>query len=56
MLEGEMDYRHGGKLYRMNPGDSLLFDASATHGPENFRKMPVRFLSVIAQSALNRSE
>jgi len=51
MLDGEMDYRHGGKLYRMKPGDSLLFDASAAHGPENFRKMPVRFLSVITHSA-----
>ncbi len=56
MLDGEMDYRHGGKLYRMKPGDSLLFDASAAHGPENFRKMPVRFLSVITHSAAKGSE
>ena len=56
MLDGEMDYRHGGKLYRMNPGDSLLFDASAAHGPENFRKMPVRFLSVITNSAAKGSQ
>lgn len=55
MLDGEMDYRHGGKLYRMKPGDSLLFDASAAHGPENFRKMPVRFLSVITHSAAKGS-
>ncbi|MCZ6511489.1 MAG: XRE family transcriptional regulator [Alphaproteobacteria bacterium] len=55
MLDGEMDYRHGGKLYRMKPGDSLLFDASAAHGPENFRKMPVRFLSVITHSATKGS-
>ncbi len=56
MLDGEMDYRHGGKLYRMKPGDSLLFDASAAHGPENFRKMPVRFLSVITHSAAKGSQ
>ena len=34
MLEGEVVYRHGGKLYRMKPGDSLFFDADAPHGPE----------------------
>lgn len=48
MLEGEVVYRHGGKLYEMKPGDSLFFDAQAPHGPEELRQLPIRFLSVIS--------
>lgn len=48
LLEGEMDYHHGGASYRLTPGDSLFFDANAAHGPENLIALPVRFLSVIA--------
>lgn len=47
MLEGEMKYLHGDRSYRMSPGDSLFFDADATHGPEELIKLPIRFLSVI---------
>ena len=47
MLEGEVHYRHGDKLYPMEPGDSLFFDADATHGPEVLVKLPARFLSII---------
>lgn len=48
MLEGEVVYRHGGKLYRMLPGDSLFFDADAPHGPEELIKLPMRYLSIIS--------
>jgi len=48
LLEGELDYHHGGVAYRLTPGDSLFFDANAPHGPENLIKLPIRFLSVIA--------
>lgn len=48
MLEGELDYRHSDRTYRMLPGDSLFFDADAPHGPENLVKLPIRFLSIIA--------
>jgi transcriptional regulator with XRE-family HTH domain len=48
MLEGEVVYRHADKLYTMQPGDSLFFDADAPHGPEEMRKLPIRFLSVIS--------
>lgn len=48
MLEGEVVYRHAGKLYRMLPGDSLFFDADAPHGPEELIKLPIRFLSIIS--------
>jgi len=48
MLEGEVKYRHGDKLYSMLPGDSLFFDADAPHGPEVLVTLPIRFLSVIS--------
>lgn len=50
MLEGEVVYRHGESLYRMQPGDSLLFDADAPHGPEQLVKLPARYLSIISYS------
>lgn len=48
MLEGEVKYRHGDKLYTMLPNDSLFFDADAPHGPEVLVKLPIRFLSIIS--------
>lgn len=51
MLEGEIVYRHGSSLYQMAPGDSLFFDADATHGPYELTKLPMRFLSVISYRA-----
>lgn len=50
ILEGEVAYRHGSKLYPMQAGDSLFFDADAPHGPEELRKLPIRMLSVIVYS------
>jgi len=47
MLEGEVHYRHGDKLYPMSPGDSLYFDADAPHGPEVLVTLPARYLSII---------
>jgi transcriptional regulator with XRE-family HTH domain len=47
MLEGKVAYRHGTKTYVLTPGDSLFFDAEAPHGPEELRRLPIRFLSVI---------
>ncbi len=48
MLTGEMDYRYGNELYRMGPGDSILFDAEGIHGPVGLIELPVRFLVVTA--------
>lgn len=48
MLEGEVVYRHGSRTYALAPGDSLYFDAVAPHGPEELRKLPIRYLSVIS--------
>ncbi len=48
MLEGNVVYRHGDKTYDMHPGDALFFDAEAPHGPEELKKLPARYLSVIS--------
>lgn len=50
LLEGEMTYRYASKSYRMRPGDSLFFDASALHGPDKLDQLPIRYVSVIAYS------
>ena len=47
MLEGKVGYRHGTQIYPLEPGDSLLFDADAVHGPETLDKLPARYLSII---------
>lgn len=47
MLEGAVRYRHGQQTYDLEPGDSLLFDADAPHGPEALTALPARFLSII---------
>ncbi len=49
ILEGEMTYRHGGRTYSMTEGDSLYFDAVAPHGPEELKRLPIRFLSFIVE-------
>ncbi|MBC8036443.1 MAG: helix-turn-helix transcriptional regulator, partial [Rhizobiales bacterium] len=48
MLEGNVVYRHGDKTFDMHPGDALFFDADAPHGPDELRKLPIRYLSVIS--------
>ena len=47
MLKGEVTYAHGDQTYVLQPGDSLFFDAGATHGPLELRKLPAVYLSVI---------
>lgn len=47
ILEGEVGYRHSNQVYRLQPGDSLFFSANAAHGPEELRKLPLKFLSII---------
>ncbi len=48
MLEGEVGYRHGTRVYDLEPGDTLFFDADAPHGPEKLTKLPARYLSIIS--------
>lgn len=53
MLEGEVDYRHGDKIYPLRPGDTLFFDADSPHGPEVLLKLPSRYLSIISYPQAN---
>ncbi len=47
MLEGSVLYRHGDKQFHLEPGDALLFDADAPHGPDELISLPSKFLSII---------
>ena len=47
MFEGEVVYGHADKLYTLQPGDSLFFDADAPHGPDELTKLPMTYLSII---------
>ena len=47
ILSGKVRYRHADRSYIMEPGDALLFDAAARHGPEELIKGPMRYLSII---------
>jgi transcriptional regulator with XRE-family HTH domain len=47
MLDGQVGYRHGDQVYHLRPGDTLLFDADAPHGPVDLIELPARYLSVI---------
>jgi transcriptional regulator with XRE-family HTH domain len=47
MLEGELVYRHGERGYTLRPGDTLLFDSQAQHGPESMGPGVIRYLSII---------
>ncbi len=48
MLSGVLAYGHGRAVYVLEPGDALLFDGEASHGPVELIKLPARFLSVTA--------
>ena len=47
MLEGKVVYRHGNQAYALQPGDSLFFDGTAPHGPEEIVYFPARFILVL---------
>jgi len=47
MLTGEVVYRHGDGTWHLRPGDALLFDSAAPHGPETLVAQPITYLSVI---------
>lgn len=51
MLEGRVTYRHANQTYTLRPGDSLFFDAEASHGPDEIQKLPCRYLSIIVSEA-----
>ena len=47
MLSGEVVYHHAGARFTLKPGDSMLFDSGAPHGPETLVKIPMTYLSII---------
>jgi transcriptional regulator with XRE-family HTH domain len=53
MLTGEVVYRHGDQSYHLKPGDSLLFDSTALHGPETLVQQPMTYLSIIVYPRQN---
>jgi transcriptional regulator with XRE-family HTH domain len=50
MLSGAVSYRHADKTYELRPGDALMFDSRAPHGPETLSKLPMTYLSVIVHT------
>ena len=47
MRSGEVVYSHAERKYHLRPGDSLLFDSGALHGPEQLVALPASYLSII---------
>lgn len=47
MLTGEVLYRHADRSYHLRPGDALMFDSGAAHGPEELLVTPMTYLSII---------
>lgn len=47
ILTGEVVYAHADNSYTMKPGDTLLFDSGAPHGPEKIVSTPLSYLSII---------
>ncbi|WP_336490195.1 helix-turn-helix domain-containing protein [Methylobacterium nigriterrae] len=47
MLTGEVSYRHADQDYHLRPGDALMFDPQALHGPAKLLKTPMTYLSAV---------
>jgi len=47
MLTGEVEYAHADRSYLLRPGDAILFDSAAPHGPARLVKTPMTYLSII---------
>lgn len=50
MLSGELVYAHAGRTYHLRPGDSLMFDSGARHGPQELLAPEITYLSIIFYS------
>ncbi len=50
VTDGEMVYRCGEASYHMRPGDSLSFECSTAHGPEELKSEKMSFITVIAKA------
>lgn len=47
MLTGTVEYAHGDRRFKLMPGDTLLFDSSAPHGPSAIDADPASYLALI---------
>lgn len=47
MLSGEVEYAHADRNYHLKPGDAILFDSAAPHGPVTLMQTPMTYLSII---------
>jgi transcriptional regulator with XRE-family HTH domain len=47
MLSGEVEYAHADRSYCLGPGDAILFDSGAPHGPARLIRSPSTYLSII---------
>lgn len=47
MISGKVSYRHDDQIYHLRPGDALMFDSAAPHGPQLLEKLPATYLSII---------
>lgn len=50
MMSGHIIYRHGERHFPLKPGDTLIFDAMAPHGPTELIELPSTLLSVAISS------
>lgn len=48
IIEGTMEISVGGKSLILNPGDTIMFDATRPHGMKAIGDTPVRFLAIIS--------
>lgn len=47
MISGKVSYQHDDQIYHLKPGDALMFDSGALHGPSNLEELPATYLSII---------
>lgn len=50
VLTGEVIYAHADRTYHLKPGDSILFDSGALHGPQDLLAPDITYLSIIVYS------
>ncbi|MDB5564814.1 MAG: transcriptional regulator [Tardiphaga sp.] len=53
MISGKVSYRHDDQVYHLQPGDALMFDSGALHGPQNLKELPATYLSIIIYEQSN---
>lgn len=53
MISGKVTYRHDDQLYQLRPGDALMFDSAALHGPQDLQDLPATYLSIIIYEQSN---